>query len=67
MLYDPESVHPESVRVKKIDLMLIAMVAAGTATFVYAVIKRLKAVAVTPYTRPKGGERLGEFELFIGS
>ena len=52
---------------KKNDLLLIAMLAAGTATFLIAVIKRLKTAAVTPYTRPKGGERVGEFEVFIGS
>jgi hypothetical protein len=56
----------ERLRVKRNDLLLVAMLAAGTATFLFAVIKRWKAVAVTPYTRPKGGERIGDFEVFIG-
>jgi hypothetical protein len=53
--------------VKKNDLMLIAMLAAGAATFLYAVLRRRQAGAVFLYARPKGGEREGEFELFIGS
>jgi hypothetical protein len=58
--------HAERLHVKRNDLLLVAMLAAGTATFLYAVVKRLKAAAVTPYTRPKGGERIGDFEAFIG-
>jgi hypothetical protein len=53
--------------VKKIDLMLIAMLAAGTATFLYAVLRKREAEMKVPYARPEGGEREGEFELYIGS
>jgi hypothetical protein len=48
--------------------MLIAMMtAAGTATFLLACLRRREAALATPYDRPEGGEREGEFELFIGS
>ena len=52
---------------KKNDFLLFVMLAAGTATFVYAVFKRLNAVAGPSYARPKGGEKVGDFEAFIGS
>lgn len=52
---------------KKIELMLIAMLAAGTATFLYAVLRRRETEITVPYARPEGGEREGEFELYIGS
>ncbi|MBE0602697.1 MAG: hypothetical protein IH611_03590 [Deltaproteobacteria bacterium] len=52
---------------KKNDLMLIAMLAAGAATFLFAVLRKRQAAVAVPYARPKGGEREGEFELFIGS
>jgi len=47
--------------------MLIAMMTAGTATFLLAFLRRRDAALATPYGRPSGGEREGEFELFIGS
>ena len=47
--------------------MLIAVMTAGTATFFLALFRRREAAPATPYDRPKGGEREGEFELFIGS
>ena len=44
------------------------MLAMGTATFVFALISRWKAVNVEPYVQPpKGGEKIGDFEAFIGS
>jgi len=50
------------------NFMLIAMLAAGTATFLFAVLRRRgQTPGATPYNRPEGGEREGEFELFIGS
>ncbi|MGA8753968.1 hypothetical protein [Candidatus Deferrimicrobium sp.] len=53
---------------KKRHWMLIAMMTAGTATFLFALLRRREAVpAIPPYDRPEGGEREGEFELFIGS
>ena len=57
----------ERNKVKKNELLLIAMLAAGAATFLVAVLKRRQPATVLPYARPKGGEREGEFELFIGS
>jgi len=53
--------------VKKSRWMLIAMMTAGTATFLFALLRRRTAAPATPYDRPEGGEREGEFELFIGS
>jgi hypothetical protein len=47
--------------------MLIAMLTAGTATFLFALLRRREFAPATPYDRPQGGEREGEFELFIGS
>ena len=52
---------------KKRHWILIAMMTAGTATFLFALLRRREAVPATPYDRPEGGEREGEFELFIGS
>lgn len=52
---------------KKSCWMLIAMMTAGTATFLFALLRRREAAPVTLYDRPEGGERVGEFELFIGS
>lgn len=47
---------------------LAALLAAGTATFLYAVYRRRReSSSPIPYARPEGGEREGEFELFIGS
>ncbi|MDD5761254.1 MAG: hypothetical protein PHP88_01925 [bacterium] len=52
---------------KKRHLMLIALMTAGAATFLFALLRRREPAPATPYDRPKGGEREGEFELFIGS
>ena len=52
---------------KKCRWMLIAMMTAGTATFLLALLRRREATQATPYDRPEGGEREGGFELFIGS
>lgn len=59
------SIKMESM--KKRHWMLIAMMTAGTATFLFALLRRREAAPATPYDRPEGGEREGEFELFIGS
>ena len=54
--------------VKKRHLLLIAMLTAGTATFLFALLRRRDLPPpAPPYDRPEGGEREGEFELFIGS
>ncbi len=60
-------VPAERNHVKKRHWMLIAMLTAGTATFLYALLRRRDLRSATPYDRPEGGEREGEFELFIGS
>lgn len=52
---------------KKHHWMLIAMMTAGTAAFLLALLRRRVAAPANPYDRPAGGEREGEFELFIGS
>jgi len=44
-----------------------ALVAAGALTFLLAVARHEKTAMPLPYSRPEGGEREGEFELFIGS
>ncbi len=60
--------RPGGESVRKRNILLIAMMAAGTATFLFAVLRRREsAPAAPPYQRPEGGEREGEFELFIGS
>jgi len=53
--------------VKKCRLTLIALMTAGTATFLFALLRRRETAPVPRYDRPKGGEREGDFELFIGS
>ena len=47
--------------------VITAMMTAGTATILFALLRRREAAPATPYDRPEGGEREGEFELFIGS
>jgi hypothetical protein len=49
-------------------LLFAAIIAAGAAAFFLSVLKKRKAEDTAPlYERPAGGEREGEFELFIGS
>jgi hypothetical protein len=55
------------VRLRTSDFFLAALLAAGAATFVYALLRRKRAQPAVPYARPQGGEREGDFELFIGS
>jgi len=62
-----KKVRAERGAVKKHHWMLIAMMTAGTATFLLAFLRRRATAPATPYDRPEGGEREGEFELFIGS
>ena len=51
---------------RKNDLLLFVMLAAGTTSFVLAVIKRLNEIGEPSYGRPKGGEKVGDYEAFIG-
>jgi hypothetical protein len=53
--------------VRKRHLMLFAMLTAGAATFLFALLRRQESAPAPAYDRPEGGEREGEFELFIGS
>lgn len=54
--------------VKARRIFLAALLAAGAATFLLAVLRRRpEAPPAIPYARPEGGEREGEHELFIGS
>ncbi len=60
--------RPGREPVRKRNLLLIAMMAAGTATFLFAFLRRRESAPPVPaYQPPEGGEREGEFELFIGS
>ncbi len=52
---------------KKNHLMFLAMLTAGAATFLFAVLRRREVAPAILYARPRGGDREGEFELFIGS
>lgn len=53
---------------KKRYYFLSALLGAGTVAFLLTVLlKRRRIVTPFPYPPPKGGEREGEFELFIGS
>jgi hypothetical protein len=55
-------------KVKTRRFFLVALLAAGTATFLFAALRRRReSPGPVPYARPEGGEREGEFELFIGS
>jgi len=44
-----------------------ALVTTGALTFLLTMIKRERTAVPLPYSHPKGGDREGEFELFIGS
>jgi hypothetical protein len=47
--------------------LLVALLA-GTAAFLFVALRRHREIpGPVPYTRPEGGERQGDFELFIGS
>jgi len=61
------NVPAERCDVKKCHLTLIAFMTAGASTFLFALLRRHETAPVLPYDRPKGGEREGDFELFIGS
>ena len=55
------------MRLRTSDLCLAALLAAGAATFLIALFRRKTGTEPFLYARPRGGERDGEFELFIGS
>lgn len=49
------------------SFFLAAFLAAGVLTFFLSVALRDRPQALLPYSIPAGGEREGDFELFIGS
>ncbi len=55
------------VRLRASDLCLAALLAAGAATFLIALFRKKTGHEPLLYARPRGGEREGDFELFIGS
>ena len=63
---DMENVET-GVRLRMLDLCLAALLAAGAATLFYGLLRRRAGIEAVPYARPRGGEREGDFELFIGS
>ncbi len=53
---------------KKSRYFLAALLGAGAVTFLFAILLRHRqTIPHVPFTPPEGGEREGEFELFIGS
>jgi hypothetical protein len=63
----PPAYREKYVKLDRNSFFLGAMVAAGAFTFFLALVRREKISVPPPYSRPEGGEREGEFELFIGS
>jgi len=55
------------LRLQKNNLFFAVLLTAGAATFLYALFRRKTGGETFLYARPEGGERDGEFELFIGS
>lgn len=55
------------VKQHRSSFFLAAFVAAGALTFFLSLVLRERAESHHPYSRPAGGERDGDFELFIGS
>jgi hypothetical protein len=54
--------------VKKSRYFLVALLGAGVVTFLFAILHgRRQITTCVPPIPPEGGEREGEFELFIGS
>lgn len=52
---------------KKGGFLLVALLAGTAAFFFFALRRSREGAEPVPYARPEGGERQGEFELFIGS
>jgi len=53
---------------KKSRYFLAALLGAGVVTFLFAVLRGRRQITThVPPIPPEGGEREGEFELFIGS
>ncbi len=55
------------MKTHRCGFVLAALLAAGVVSLLLSVVKRDRPALSTFYSRPAGGEREGEFELFIGS
>jgi hypothetical protein len=55
------------VKLHRSSYLLTALVVAGALTFLVSLARRKRILSPLPYSGPAGGEREGEFELFIGS
>ena len=60
--------HRETcVKVYRSSYFLAAFVAAGALTFFLSLVLRERIESPHLYSRPAGGEKDGDFDLFIGS
>ncbi|UCD47351.1 MAG: hypothetical protein JSV28_00505 [Deltaproteobacteria bacterium] len=55
------------MKLHRSSYLLTALVVAGALTFLVSLARRKRILSPLPYSGPAGGEREGEFELFIGS
>jgi hypothetical protein len=55
------------VKVYRSSYFLAAFVAAGALTFFLSLVLRERIESPHLYSRPAGGEKDGDFDLFIGS
>jgi len=55
------------VKFPRTSYFLAALVTTGALTYLLTMTKRKRTAVPFLYSHPKGGDREGEFELFIGS
>lgn len=55
------------VKLHRSSCFFTALMVAGALTFLLSLARRERILSPLPYSVPTGGEREGEFELFIGS
>lgn len=55
------------MKLHRSSYLFTALVVAGALTFLLSLARRDRILSPFPYSVPAGGEREGEFELFIGS
>jgi len=55
------------VKFPRTTYFLAALVTTGALTYLLTITKRKRTAVPFLYSHPKGGDREGEFELFIGS
>lgn len=56
-----------SVKTHRCSYFFAALIAAGVVSLLFSVVKRDRTALSFLYSRPVGGEKEGEFDLFIGS